>query len=496
MDIFFMLIILVAGLAVGSVVGFMISRTQVGADRKSQELLQKQLNDTILEERVHQQQLNDKNQAVTQLEKELTENRQELMKVSAQLAARDIQIDHLNQKLSENKEELEKIYAKFSDEFKNLSNEILGRESRHFTETNKANMELLLKPLGERIRDFEKKIEEVYDKESQQRFSLKEEVARLSELNKQMSQEAQNLTQALKGQAKTQGGWGEMILETLLEQSGLVKGRQFEVQKSFTDEAGSRLQPDVVLHLPDDKTVVIDAKVSLTAYERYANCELEDMQTAELKNHLTSVKKHIDELAAKNYQHIYQINSLDFVLLFMPIEPAYMLAMHHDGGMWNYAFRKGVLLAGPANLIAILKMTAALWQKEYQNRNVLEIAAESGKLYDKFVAFVGDLNDVGDKLKAAQNCYDKAFNKLSTGRGNLVNRAEKIRQLGAQTTRKLPENIFEQNTMFVASEPNDVEEAENEDSEDNQNEVFLSELNRKTTTKELPSAIEDEMGVN
>jgi DNA recombination protein RmuC len=470
MDFFLMLIIVVAGAAIG----FMISRSQVRASQKERALLQKQLNEITFDERMHQQQLNDKSQAATQLETQVNGYRQELLQLSAQLASRDTQIEHLNQRLSENKEEMEKIYAKFSDEFKNLSNEILTRESRHFTETNKANMELLLKPLGERIRDFEKKIEDVYDKESQQRFSLKEEVGRLAALNKQMSLEAQNLTQALKGQAKTQGSWGEMILATLLEQSGLEKGRQFEVQKIFVDEAGSRLQPDVVLRLPDDKTVVIDAKVSLTAYERYANSQQEDMQSVELKDHLTSVRKHIDELAAKNYQHIYQINSLDFVLLFMPIEPAYMLAMHHDDGLWNYAFRKGVLLAGPANLIAILKMTAALWQKEYQNRNVIEIAAESGKLYDKFVAFVGDLTDVGDKLKATQNCYDKAHNKLISGKGNLVNRAEKIKNLGARTTRELPKNIVDQNTLPETSASASEDELLLPDTEENENEAIYS----------------------
>ena len=474
MNLLFTLAMVAAGLAVGAAGGFFISHHRLSASREKHALTQKQLGDLLVDQRVNQQQLVDKNQQALLLEAQLGTNRQELLSLSTQLAARDTQIDHLNQKLSENKEELEKIYAKFSDEFKNLSNEILARESRHFTETNKANMELLLKPLGERIRDFEKKIEEVYDKESQQRFSLKEEVVRLADLNKQMSLEAQNLTQALKGQAKTQGGWGEMILATLLEQSGLVKGRQFDVQKSFTDEAGSRLQPDVVLRLPDDKTVVIDAKVSLTAYERYANCQQEEMQIGELKNHLTSVKKHIDELAAKNYQNIYQINSLDFVLLFMPVEPAYILAMHHDGGLWNYAFRKGVLLAGPANLIAILKMTAALWQKEYQNRNVIEIAAESGKLYDKFVAFVADLDAVGDKLKAAQNCYDKAYNKLSTGRGNLINRAEKVKKLGAQTTRQLPGNISEQNTFPDTSESTDGEALMFPDQEENENDTTYS----------------------
>lgn len=467
MDLLFALVVVVVGLIVGGVGGFFISHHRLTAGRKQQALTQKQLNDLLVDQRVNQQQLEDKNQQADQLETQLETNRQELLNLSAQLAARDTQIGHLNQKLSENKEELEKIYVKFSDEFKNLSNEILARESRHFTETNQANMELLLKPLGERIRDFEKKIDEVYDKESQQRFSLKEEVVRLAELNKLMSMEAQNLTQALKGQAKTQGGWGEMILATLLEQSGLVKGHQFDVQKSFTNETGSRLQPDVVLRLPGNKTVVIDAKVSLTAYERYANCEKEKLQEAELKSHLTSVRKHIDELAAKNYQHIYQINSLDFVLLFMPVEPAYMLAMQHDGGLWNYAYRKGVLLAGPANLIAILKMTAALWQKEYQNRNVLEIAAESGKLYDKFVAFVADLDAVGDKLKAAQNSYDKAHNKLSTGRGNLINRAEKIKKLGAQTTRELPTNAREQNTLSGTSEITNSEEPVFPDADEN-----------------------------
>jgi DNA recombination protein RmuC len=300
-----------------------------------------------------------------------------------------------------------------------------------------------LKPLGEKIKEFEKKVDDVYVKEAQQRFSLKEEVKRLAELNQQVSIEARNLTQALKGQSKTQGGWGEMILENILERSGLVKDREYIVQKSFTDKDGKRLQPDVVISYPGEKNVVIDSKVSLTAYEKFASSEIKEERDAALKEHLISVRKHIDELHSKNYQHIYELNSLDFVMMFMPVEPAFLLAIQHDPGLWNYAYDKGILLISPTNLIAALKMVASMWLQEYQSRNVMEIADQSGKLYDKFVSLVEDLIDVGKKLKTTQLSYENSMKKLSEGKGNLVSRVENIKKLGAKASKALPKAIIE-----------------------------------------------------
>jgi DNA recombination protein RmuC len=366
-----------------------------------------------------------------------------ILELTKNLTAKTSDFDHLAEKLKEQKQELENIREKFTVEFKNLANEILDEKSKKFTEQNKTNLDQILKPLGEKIKEFEKKVDDVYDKEAQQRFSLKEEVKRLAELNQQVSKEAHNLTQALKGQSKTQGNWGEMILENILERSGLVKDREYFVQKSFTDKDGKRLQPDVVINYPGDKNVVIDSKVSLTAYEKYATSELKEEQDTALKEHLNSVRKHIDELHSKNYQHIYELNSLDFVMMFMPVEPAFLLAIQHDPGLWNYAYDKSILLISPTNLIAALKMVASMWQQEYQGRNVLEIADESGKLYDKFVGLVDDLVDVGRKLKTTQTSYENSMKKLSEGKGNLVSRVEKIKKLGAKASKELPKAIVE-----------------------------------------------------
>jgi len=366
-----------------------------------------------------------------------------ILDLTKSLSAKSSDYNHLAEKLKEQKEELENIRDKFTIEFKNLANEILDEKSKKFTEQNKTNLDQVLKPLSEKLSEFEKKVTDVYDKEAQQRFSLKEEVKRLAELNQQVSKEAHNLTQALKGQSKTQGNWGEMILENILERSGLVKDREYFVQKSFSDKDGKRLQPDIVVTYPGDKNVVIDSKVSLTAYEKYATSELKKEQDATLKEHLTSVRKHIDELQSKNYQHIYELNSLDFVMMFMPIEPAFLLAIQHDPGLWNYAYDKGILLISPTNLIAALKMVASIWQQEYQSRNVLEIADQSGKLYDKFVGLVDDLLDVGRKLKTTQGSYENSMRKLSEGTGNLVSRAEKIKKLGAKASKELPKAIID-----------------------------------------------------
>ena len=299
----------------------------------------------------------------------------------------------------------------------------------------------MLKPLGEKIRDFEKKIGDAYDKEAQQRFSLKEEVKRLAELNKKIAEDAENLTRALKGDSKSQGNWGEMILESILERSGLAKDREYVVQPSFQGDDGRRMQPDVVVTYPGNHSVIIDAKVSLTAYERLVDAPGPELREKYLKEHLNSIRNHITELSNKNYLDIYQVQSLDFIMMFLPVEPAYLVAIKEDPEIWNYAYDRRILLISPTNLLAALKMIASLWRQEHQNKNALEIARQSGDLPDKFYALLSDLNDLGNRLKLTQKSYDDAINKLSEGKGNLIRRAQRIEELGAKTKKKLPDNF-------------------------------------------------------
>jgi DNA recombination protein RmuC len=335
------------------------------------------------------------------------------------------------------------MHNKLTLEFKNLANEILEDKSKRFTEENKTNMNDILKPLGEKIEDFKKKVEDAYDKESQQRYSLKVEIKNLIEFSQQISKEATNLTNALKGQAKTQGNWGEMILENILENSGLQKDREYFIQPSYNDEDGKRLQPDVILKFPGFRNVVLDSKVSLTAYERYSSSEDKILQDLALKEHIQSIKNHIIELAAKNYQDLYQLNTLDFVILFIPIEPAYMLAIQNENQLWNYAYDKRILLISPTNLIAVVKMTENFWRQEYQNKNAVEIAQKGGELYDKFVGLVEDLVEIGKKMDSTKESYNSAMNKLHEGRGNLIKRAQDIKELGAKTTKSLPQTLID-----------------------------------------------------
>jgi DNA recombination protein RmuC len=328
--------------------------------------------------------------------------------------------------------------------FKNLANEILEEKTQKFTEQNRTKLEEILKPLGEKISNFEKKVDDTYHKESNERFSLVNEIKRLAELNQQISQEASNLTQALKGQAKTRGNWGEIILESILEKSGLVKDREYFVQQSYTNTEGRRLQPDVIVSYPGDRSVIIDSKVSLNAYERYSSAELKEEQDIALREHLQAIRNHVNDLSSKNYQDLYQIKSLDFVMMFLPIEPAYMLAVQNDPNLWNFAYERRILLISPTNLIASLKMIANLWRVEYQNKNAVEIARQSGELFDKFKGFVDDLEDIGKRIDATRGSYDAALNKLRDGKGNLIRRAERIRELGAKTSKELPKNLLEQ----------------------------------------------------
>jgi DNA recombination protein RmuC len=374
-------------------------------------------------------QISDKDAAILTLNKELS------TKIS--------EFTSLQKRLDDQNADLEKLQDKFRDEFKNLANEILEEKTRKFTEQNKTKLDEILKPLGEKIRDFEKKVEETYDKESKQRFSLEKEIKSLTDLNQQISKEANNLTNALKGQAKTRGNWGEIILESILEKSGLTLDREFFIQQAFTNEYGKRMLPDVIVAYPGERNVVIDSKVSLLAYERYASAETKEEQEQAARDHLLAVKNHISDLSSKNYQDIYSLRSLDFVMLFMPVEPAYMLAMQNDPNLWNWAYDRRILLISPTNLIAALRMIANLWRVEYQNKNAMEIARQSGELYDKFTGFVEDLQDIGTKIDATRKAYDASMNKLSTGKGNLIRRVENIKSLGAKAGKEIPKSLLD-----------------------------------------------------
>jgi DNA recombination protein RmuC len=387
------------------------------------------------------QMLEDQARNAAQMNKEKEET---IVGLNRQVSALTTENKRLIEDLQNKQQAIEASEDKLRIAFKNLANEILEEKTQKFTEQNSTKLDAILKPLGEKIISFEKKVEEAYHKESNERFSLVNEIKRLAELNQQISQEANNLTQALKGQSKTRGNWGEIILESILEKSGLVKDREYFVQQSFTNAEGKRLQPDVVVSYPGERSVIIDSKVSLNAYERYASAEIKEEQDTALREHLQAIRNHINDLSSKNYQDLYQIKSLDFVMMFLPIEPAYMLAVQNDPNLWNFAYERRILLISPTNLIASLKMIANLWRVEYQNKNAVEIARQSGELYDKFKGFVDDLEDIGKRITASRVSYDDAMNKLSTGKGNLLRRAEKIRELGAKTSKELPKNLLDQ----------------------------------------------------
>lgn len=349
----------------------------------------------------------------------------------------------LQEKLNTEKENTDQLQEKFKTAFENLANQILENKSEKFTRQNQTNLENLLQPLQERIREFEKKVDETYDKESKQRFTLEKEVQRLYELNQTLSKEANNLTNALKADTKKQGNWGEMILERILEASGLQKGLHYFLQESVREENGNIKRPDVTIALPENKRIIVDSKVSLTAYERYCSAADNEERLAALRAHVQSVKNHIDELSAKDYEGLYQ-NSPDFVLLFIPVEPAFSAALMADNSLYEYAFRKRVILVSISTLLATLRIIDSMWRLEKQNKNAEEIVRQGTALYDKFAGFVEDLKAIGKNLEQTRDAYESAMNKLSTGRGNLISRAGNMRRLGLDTKKELPPDLQEE----------------------------------------------------
>jgi len=352
-------------------------------------------------------------------------------------------LDHSAEKLKEQGDDVAKLQEKFSKDFEILANKILEDKTSKFTEKNKENMELILNPLQEKIQSFEKKVEDTHKESIEKQSALRQQILGLKELNEQMSKDAVNLTRALKGDSKKQGDWGELQLETILEKAGLQKDVHFSTQDGYRDEEENLKKPDLIINLPDNKHLVIDSKVSLTGYERFFSAENDIDEKAGLKNHVQSIQKHIKELGTKNYTDLYGINSPDYVIMFVPIEPALMIALQQDQDLYLQALDKNVVMVSTSTLLATLSTVASIWKQEDQKRNVIEIARQAGALYDKFEGLVQDLIKVGKQLNASQEGYKSAMNKLSEGKGNLISRVENLKTLGAKTKKALPPNLLE-----------------------------------------------------
>ena len=367
---------------------------------------------------------------------------QELLTEKNRMAKAEEAFKAQRERLADQERSIQDIQQKFQLEFQNVANKLLDEKSKNFIETNRTNLDILLNPLKENIKAFEEKVEKVYNMEAAERNTLKGVITQLMELNKLISNEANNLTKALKGDNKKQGNWGEVILERVLERSGLVKDREYRLQASLSALDGSRLQPDAIIDLPDEKHLIIDSKVSLIAYERLVNCETEDERKFHSKAHVESIRGHVNNLSSKNYHGLQQINSPDFVLLFIPIESSFSFAVQIDAELFSDAWDKRVVIVSPSTLLATLRTIASIWKQERQNRNVLEIARLSGAMYDKFVGFVGDMEGIGKNIKLSQTAYDNAFNKLVDGNGNLTKTAEKIKSLGAKANKQLDQKYI------------------------------------------------------
>lgn len=456
-------LLFIAGLAIGLLVAFLIRNTnRVQLLALNERLLrgQESILTLQLENGQNQKERDDllnravKAESANEFLKEEFDHyhqlQQEFVAIQKKSSILSTLLESANEKMATQKQEIELIGEKFRFEFRNLAQGILDEKTAKFTEVNEEKMKAILDPLKTELIDFKKKVDDTYDKESKERFTLGKEVQRLIEMSQQVSQEANNLTTALKGNNKQQGNWGEMILESILTYSGLTKGREYLAQEFIRDNAGNiikdengkGLQPDITVIYPDQRKIIIDSKVSLVAWENYVSEDNVEVQRIFLKEHVQSLRGHIDGLAKKNYPH-YAL-ALDYVLLFIPIEPAFLEAVKTDLQLWKYAYDKRIMLVSATNLLAVLKIIADLWRVEQQNQHAIEIADKAGSLYDKFAGFIENLEQVGKKLQDAQHSYDTAFRQLGTGRGNILSKIEELKKMGANANKQLPDRILPQ----------------------------------------------------
>jgi DNA recombination protein RmuC len=435
------ILFLLTGLAVGFMVAFLVFRLRGRSSENELMTVRSQYEKDLvrLEEKIVYLQ-NEKDQLSLKLERSESEKELQLRKI----AGTETELANLQEKLLTQKKEVEELQKKFTTEFENVANRILKQNSEEFTQVNQKNISGILDPLKEKIQFFEKKVQETYEKGLKDQTDLKAELKKLQDLNMKISDDATNLTRALKGDVKKQGNWGEVILERILERSGLVEGREYEKQFSLTTDNGSRLQPDIIIHLPEQKHIIVDSKVSLVAYDRLVSAPDEASRQQYTRDHLLSVRNHVKLLKEKYYQHIPGLNSPDFVLLFIPIESSFSVAVQADQELFTYAWDNKVVIVSPSTLLATLRTIASIWQQENQTRNALEIARQGGALYDKFASFISDLEKIGTNLDQTRKNYDAAMGKLYTGKGNLMRSAEKLRELGAKTSKELPRQYLEE----------------------------------------------------
>lgn len=380
---------------------------------------------------------------------ELSNEREKILSLNSAFSEINAKNENLLEKLENQKKEIEEMQTKFSDAFENLANKIFEEKSSKFTEKNRVNLDEILKPLKEKIMEFENKVEFTHKENLKTNISLIEQIRNLEKLNKQISDDASNLTKALKGDVKIQGNWGEVILERILEESGLQKGIEYESQTSFIDEEGHRFQPDVIIKLPENKHVIVDSKVSLVNYERMISADNEHQQRVFIKALNTSVKSHIDGLYKKHYHELKGLNSPDFVLLFMPIEGSFAIVLQNDNSLFRFALDKHIVIVSPSTLLATLRTIAFIWRQENQTKNAMEIARQGGALYDKFVGFINDLDNIGKNIDRSKESYLNALNKLKTGRGDLISRVENIKKLGAKASKSIPEKFIEEEETLI-----------------------------------------------
>lgn len=452
-DNIILILAIVIAAAIGGYLGMLFTKLKSKSEKSTLEErnanLQQQLSDlkqfySAESERQHatfNTQLQELKQTISKIEIEREGIRREKDILNEDLARKNADFENLQQLNLKREEEVELRQEQLRKDFELLATKILDEKSEKFTLQNKENIKNILNPLQEKILTFEKKVDDTQKESISMHSVLKEQLLGLKDLNQQMTKEATNLTRALKGDSKMQGNWGELVLERVLEKSGLEKDREYFVQQNFTRADGSRVLPDIVLHLPDNKKMIIDSKVSLTDYERYVNAE-DDERELYLKAHINSIRRHVDQLSDKKYEDLYDIESPDFVLLFIPIEPAFAVAINADNSLYNKAFEKNIVIVTPATLLATLRTVDSMWNNEKQQQNAIEIARQAGALYDKFEGLVKDLTGVGKKIDDAKKDYSAAMNKLVEGKGNLITSVEKLKKLGAKAKKALPETII------------------------------------------------------
>ncbi len=439
------------GILKGMVIAWLILRKKLGtaAANHREELLKKENAFIIEKAELDKSKMRFEERAINlQSEKkeylsELSFEREKNEKLTRSVSISTTERKNLEEKWITQKKEIEELQKRFTTEFENIATKILKENSKEFTSSNQKNIDEILNPIKEKLISFEKKVEETYDKELRDKISLREEVKKLYDLNTKISDEANNLTKALKGDVKKQGNWGEVVLERVLERSGLTRGQEYDREVAMKNDDGQSIRPDVIIRLPEEKHIIIDSKVSLVAYERFVNANTDEERETSQKDHITSFKNHIKGLADKHYQSSASLNTPDFVLMFVPIESSFAVAVQADHELFGYAWDNKIVIVSPSTLLATLRTISSIWKQENQNKNVLEIARQGGALYDKFVGFIDDLTKLGNQINTAQQTYKESMKKLTEGSGNLVRKAENIKNLGAKVKKQLPQNLLD-----------------------------------------------------